>query len=49
MFELEVDKKNTYPNSYCMPKHTLTNRKFKIYTNSLEVNANPNFDLNSVN
>ena len=41
--------KNTYPNSYCMPKHALTNQKFEIYAQSLEVNANSNFDLNSIN
>ena len=41
--------KNTYPNSYCMLKHTLTNQKFEIYVQSLEVNANSNFDLNYVN
>ena len=32
-----------------MLKHTLTNNFFEIYAQSLEVNANPNFDLNSIN
>ena len=30
MPKLGVDK-NTYPNSYYMAKHTLTNQKFEIY------------------
>ena len=42
MPEIRVNKKNTYLNSYCMTKHTLTNQKFEIYGRSLEVNANPN-------